>query len=63
LSDTDKTVTSAFGVPLIKNAFATRQAYLFQDGKLVWLDTKASTDEQAQDLMIVLKTHEGKPTP
>src|ERR1700720_5049975 len=27
----------------------TRQAYLFKEGKLVWLDTKASTDRQAQD--------------
>lgn len=60
LSDTDKTVTSAFGVPLIKDAFATRQAYLFQDGKLVWLDTKASTDKQAQDLLAVLKSLQEK---
>jgi len=54
LSDKDKRVTSAFGVPLIQNSFATRQAYLFKDGKLVWLDTKASTDKQAQDLLAVL---------
>ena len=54
LSDKDKLVTSAFGVPLIKNSLATRQAYLFKDGKLVWLDTKASTDKQAQDLLSVL---------
>jgi thioredoxin-dependent peroxiredoxin len=54
LSDQDKRVTSAFGVPLIKNSFATRQAYLFKDGKLLWLDTKASTDKQAQDLLAVL---------
>jgi peroxiredoxin Q/BCP len=54
LSDKDKQVTSAFGVPLIKDAFATRQAYLFKEGKLVWLDTKASTDKQAQDLLTVL---------
>ena len=54
LSDTDRQVTTAFGVPLMKNAFATRQAYLFKDGKLVWLDTKASTDKQAQDVLAVL---------
>jgi peroxiredoxin Q/BCP len=54
LSDEDKRVTSAFGVPLIKDSFATRQAYLFKDGKLVWMDTKASTDKQAQDLLAVL---------
>jgi thioredoxin-dependent peroxiredoxin len=54
LSDKGKRVTSAFGVPLIQNSFATRQAYLFKDGKLVWMDTKASTDKQAQDLLAVL---------
>jgi thioredoxin-dependent peroxiredoxin len=54
LSDKDKLVTSAFGVPLIKDSLATRQAYLFKDGILVWLDTKASTDKQAQDLLAVL---------
>jgi peroxiredoxin Q/BCP len=54
LSDPDRQVTSAFGVPLTKNALATRQAYLFKDGKLIWLDTKASTDKQAQDVLAVL---------
>src|SRR6201994_4906689 len=57
LSDADRKVTSAFGVPLMKNAFATRQAYLFKDGKLIWLDTKASTDKQAQDVLAVLGSH------
>jgi thioredoxin-dependent peroxiredoxin len=57
LSDTDRQVTTAFGVPLMKNAFATRQAYLFKDGKLIWLDTKASTDKQAQDVLAVLENH------
>lgn len=54
LSDTDHKVTSAFGVPLIKDSYAARQAYLFKDGKLVWLDTKASTDKQAADVLAVL---------
>src|ERR1700676_4069219 len=54
LSDKEKDVISAFGVPLINGSFATRQAYLFKEGKLVWLDTKASTDRQAQDLLTVL---------
>src|SRR5580700_3570043 len=36
LSDKDRQVTSAFGVPLTRNALAARQAYLFKDGKLVW---------------------------
>jgi thioredoxin-dependent peroxiredoxin len=54
LSDTDKKVISAFGVPLFKNAYATRQAYLFKDGRLIWFDTKASTDKQAADVLNVL---------
>ena len=54
LSDRDKKVTSAFGVPLRLNSLAARQAYLFKDGKLVWMDTQASTDKQAQDVLAVL---------
>ena len=54
LSDTDHKITSAFGVPLMKESYAARQAYLFKDGKLVWLDTKASTDKQAADVLAVL---------
>jgi thioredoxin-dependent peroxiredoxin len=54
LSDRQKKVTSAFGVPLILNSLASRQAYLFKDGKLVWMDTDASTDKQANDLLEVL---------
>ena len=54
LSDPEKQVTSAFGVPLTANGLATRQAYLFKDVKLVWLDTKAATDNQARDVLDVL---------
>ena len=54
LSDPDKKVIRAFGVPLFKDAYASRQAYLFRDGKLIWFDTKASTDAQASDVLKVL---------
>jgi peroxiredoxin Q/BCP len=54
LSDQEKKLTAAFGVPLILGSFATRQAYLFKDGKLAWMDAKASTDKQAQDVLTVL---------
>jgi thioredoxin-dependent peroxiredoxin len=54
LADTDHKVLAAFGVPLMKETYATRQAYLFKDGKLIWIDTKASTDKQAQDVLVVL---------
>ena len=54
LSDREKKLTTAFGVPLILGSFATRQAYLFKDGKLVWMDSKAPTGQQAQLVLRVL---------
>jgi thioredoxin-dependent peroxiredoxin len=54
LSDKDQKVTGAFGVPVRLNAFASRQAFLFKDGKLIWLDTNASTAKQAQDVLSAL---------
>jgi len=53
LADTDNKVIEAFGVPLRNNA-AGRQAYLFKDGKLVWLSTRASTEKQAEDVLNAL---------
>ena len=29
---------------------ATRQAFLIKDGKVVWHDAKAATDQQAEDI-------------
>lgn len=54
LADTEQTVTKAFGVPVRAN-FAARQAYLIKDGKVVWADYKASTDQQAADVLSVLE--------
>ena len=34
--------------------FATRQAFLVKDGKIVWADYKAATDKQAADVLKVL---------
>lgn len=56
LADSDSKVVSAFGVPKTMG-FSKRQAYLFKDGKLVWSDQEASTEQQAAD---VLKFLEGK---
>lgn len=55
LADTDRTVINAFGVPATMG-FASRQAYLIQDGKVVWRDTKASTEQQAADVLAALDT-------
>ena len=49
IADTDAVVSKAFG----KNRYS-RQAYIFRDGKLVWLDLKASTANQAGDVIIAL---------
>ena len=50
IADVDGTVVEAFGVAKLgPKGFASRQAYLFKDGKLVWRDLKASTGEQGAD--------------
>ena len=53
IADKEKTVINAFGVPATMG-FATRQAFLIKDGKIVWADYKASTDKQAADVLKVL---------
>ena len=53
LADPDHAVINAFGVP-IRLTMAKRQAYLFYDGKLVWKDESASTEEQAADVLAVV---------
>lgn len=55
LADADAKVIDAFGVPKTLG-FAKRQAFLFKDGKLVWSDTSASTEKQAEDVLKFLAT-------
>ncbi len=55
LADEDAKVVTAFAVPA-KLGFASRQAFLFKDGKLVWRDLSASTDKQAADVLAWLAT-------
>ncbi len=55
LADTEKKVIGAFGVPYI-TGFAKRQAFLFRDGKLVWRDLAASTEEQAADVLAAIES-------
>jgi peroxiredoxin Q/BCP len=54
IADHDKKVVQAFGVPTMMG-FAKRQAYLIEDGKIIWMDKEASTKEQAHDIMKVLE--------
>ncbi|MGB0744073.1 MAG: peroxiredoxin [Opitutales bacterium] len=50
IADTDKAVAKAFG----KGRWS-RQAYIFQDGVLVWRDLSASTDGQMEDVINALE--------
>ena len=54
VADTESEVINAFGVPK-KLGFASRQAFLFQDGILVWRDLAASTSKQAEDVLEFLR--------
>lgn len=54
VADSESKVINAFKVPK-KLGFASRQAFLFKNGKLVWKDLAASTTEQADDVLDFLK--------
>lgn len=56
LADTNHAVIDAFGVPKTMG-FASRQAFLFKDGILIWKDLSASTTEQAADILNVIASH------
>jgi peroxiredoxin Q/BCP len=59
VADSKSKVIKAFGVTQ-KLGFASRQAFLFQDGKLVWRDLAASTSKQAEDVLAFLNSTENK---
>ncbi len=54
IADVDGKVCEAFGVPVRGGRFASRQAFLFKDGQLVWRDLKAKTTGQAADVLKVI---------
>jgi len=54
LADHEHKVVDAFGVPLFASGLATRQAFLIKNGKVVWRDLKASTAQQAADVLAAL---------
>jgi peroxiredoxin Q/BCP len=58
ISDIDKKVATAFGVP---NAnVAQRSAYLIKDGKIIYADYKGTTDKQAEVILQVIADLEKK---
>lgn len=56
ISDVNKSWAKAFDVS-VTFGFASRQAFLLKEGKILWLDRSASTAEQAQDVLEVLSKH------
>ncbi len=54
IADTDKAVLKAFGQNSL--LFASRQAYLIKDNKIVYADTKGSTKQQSDDILAFLKS-------
>jgi thioredoxin-dependent peroxiredoxin len=61
IADHDQAVIKAFGVPTMAlGAMAHRQSFLInREGKIVWRDLKASTKEQAADVLKALKAAQG----
>jgi len=59
VADTNSVVINAFGVPK-KLGFASRQAFLFKNGILVWRDLAASTSKQADDVLAFLEASDSK---
>lgn len=54
LADPDKKLLNAFGVSSFLG-MASRQAFLIKDGQIIWHDAKASTSQQAADVLKVLQ--------
>ncbi|HTQ30379.1 MAG TPA: peroxiredoxin [Opitutaceae bacterium] len=58
IADPEKKVINAFGVPTRQTAsngeIASRQTFLFKDGKLLWRDLHAVPGKQAEDVLKVL---------
>jgi peroxiredoxin Q/BCP len=60
IADKNLVVIKAFGVPVreipVAGTFASRQSFLInKEGKIVWRDLKASTKQQAADVLNALK--------
>ncbi len=54
IADPEHRVSEAFGVPIQMGQYDARQAYLFKNGKLVWVDKHAATAKQAEDVLSVV---------
>jgi len=55
LADSDRKLTEAFGVKNLAG-MANRSAFLFENGKCVWVDPKGSTTDQAEQVLAFIKS-------
>lgn len=62
IPDVEQKVLDAFGVDTLAG-MSTRQAFLIVDGQIVWHDSSASTDKQAQDILAQFPGGTATPTP
>lgn len=58
VADPEGKVMAAYGVPLILGKMASRQAYLFKNGKLIWRDLKGATDSQGDEVLAAITASE-----
>ena len=54
LADPERAVAKAFGVPIVLG-MTRRQSFLIKSGKIVWCDLRASTRNQAVDVLRVVE--------
>ncbi len=55
IADPEGKVMTAFGVVRKPNGMASRECFLVKGGKIIWHDSAAATDKQAEDIKRVLK--------
>lgn len=56
IADTEGKVAGAYQVPLrVGGKFASRSAFLFRGGKLVWKDLKGATETQGGDVLKIIE--------
>ncbi|TLD68597.1 peroxiredoxin [Phragmitibacter flavus] len=58
LADPEGKVIDAFAVTKNDRGMATRQAFIIKNGKVVWHDPKASTEDQAIDIIKAVQSLE-----
>lgn len=58
VADPEAKVMKAYGVPLMLGKLASRQAYLFKNGKLIWRDLEGMTDSQGDEVLAAIAASE-----